>query len=326
MSESSQPDHDKRSDRAAEPRPIRFALQINPGPDEIDRLGRDAETAGFDVITVADHIGATMASPMIALARLAGTTDTIGLGTMVINNDMRNPVQLAWEAATLHRLSGGRFELGLGAGHTPHEYDETGIPFDRPAVRKQRLAEAVEIISALLRTGTVDHQGEHYRVDAAKIEPVAEPLPILVGGNGTALLRHAARHADIIGLQGLGRTLEDGHRHTVRFSIDHLESQLAVIADAAGGNRPELNALVQACTITDDRQAELDEMVDRIEGMTFEDASATPYLAIGSVDEIAAQMIAARDTWGISYFTTRTMDMAPVIERVRQLEQREETR
>ncbi len=131
--------------------PIRLAIQVNPEPGAIDRVGAEAEAAGFDVISVADHIGATLGSPMITLARLAGATATIKLGTLVINNDMRNPVQLAWEAATLQRLSGGRFELGLGAGHTPHEYAETGIGLDPPAVRKARLAEAVDIIAGLFR-------------------------------------------------------------------------------------------------------------------------------------------------------------------------------
>ncbi|MGB5759485.1 MAG: hypothetical protein WBM50_21405, partial [Acidimicrobiales bacterium] len=121
-----------------------------------------------------------------------------------------------------------------------------------------------------------------------------------------------------------GRTLADGHRHSVRFGIDHLERQLAVIAAAAEGaarpSPPELNALVQVCIITDDRRRALADLVKEIDGLTMEDAAATPYVAVGSVDEIAAQLIAARDRWGISYFSTRSMDMAPVITRVRELD------
>ncbi len=304
-------------------RPIRFALQVNPSTDEIDTVGPAAEAAGFDVLTVADHIGPDRPSPLITLARLAATTDSIRLGTMVLNNDMRNPVQLAWEAASLHRLSGHRFELGLGAGHTPHEYAETGIALDKPAVRKQRLCEAVEIVTRLFRGETVDYDGTHYRVAGATVGPLDEPLPVLVGGNGTALLTHAARHADIIGLQGLGRTLPDGHRHTVRFEIDHLEAQLATIADSSSTTSgPELNALVQVCDITDHRDEALAKLVDEIEGLSFEAASATPYFAIGTIDEIAAQILDSRDRWGISYFTTRSMDMGPVIAKVRESEPR----
>ncbi len=301
-------------------RPIRIGLQVNPDVAEVESVGREAEAGGFDVITVADHIGPGSGSPLITLTRLAAATESIGLGTMVLNNDMRNPVQLAWEAVSLHNLSGGRFELGLGAGHTPHEYAETGIALDRPAVRKERLRESVDIIAALLDGQTVDYDGRHYRVAGATVAEPVEPLPILVGGNGEALLAHAAATADIIGLQGLGRTLEDGHRHTVKFGIDHLEQQLATIADAATGNGPELGALVQVCDITEDRSASVDKLVADIEGLTAEDASTTPYFAIGTIDEIADQLLAARQRWGITYFTTRSMDMVPVIERVRELE------
>ncbi|MEL7206688.1 MAG: LLM class flavin-dependent oxidoreductase, partial [Actinomycetota bacterium] len=120
-------------------RPFRFSLQIDPSTADLDTVGRAAEEAGFDVLTTSDHVGASR-SPLLALTHVAARTSSIGLGTMVLNNDMRNPVQLAWDAATLQHLSGGRFELGLGAGHTPHEYAATGITLDPPADRKARLA------------------------------------------------------------------------------------------------------------------------------------------------------------------------------------------
>lgn len=308
---------------AGQQRRIRFGLQVNPSPEDIDKVAADAETAGFDVVTVADHIGTGIGSPLITLARIAGVTSSIQLGTMVINNDMRNPVQLAWEAVTLHRLSGGRFELGLGAGHTPHEYTATGIDRDEPSTRKARLREAVEIIRALVRGETVTHHGTHYHLTEASIadaESLPSSLPILVGGNGTALLSHAAKHADAIGLQGLGRTLEDGHSHSVKFDIDHLESQLAVIADAADGVVPELAALVQMLEITDDREQAMAPVAERVPGLSMDAALTTPYLAAGTVDEIAAQFIATRDRWNISYFTVRSLELAPIIARVRALD------
>ncbi len=94
----------------------------------------------------------------------------------------------------------------------------------------------------------------------------------------------------------------------------------AAAEGAARPSPPELNALVQVCIITDDRRRALADLVKEIDGLTMEDAAATPYVAVGSVDEIAAQLIAARDRWGISYFSTRSMDMAPVITRVRELD------
>lgn len=306
---------------------IRFGLQLAGSATEpglVATQAKAAEDAGFDVVTVSDHVGPGGLAPLPTLAVAAAATSRIHIGTMVLNNDMRNPVQLGWEAATLQQLSGGRFELGIGAGHTPHEYAATGLDLDPPAVRKRRLAESVEILSALFDGDRVDHAGDHHRVEGAQVPPTARP-PILVGGNGTALLTHAAGHADAIGLQGLGRTLADGHRHDVRWTIEHLEAQLATIAGAAGQRRPELAALVQAFEVTDDRDKAIDELLERVPSLARSDAEATPYLAFGTVDELANQFIAVRDRWGLSSFTVRSLDLAPVIARVRQLDGGTET-
>lgn len=98
---------------------IRFGFQLGPqgGSDPIELACR-AEAAGFDVLLAGDHIG-TGLSPFLTLAAVAAATRSIRLGTFVANADLRNPVELAWDAVTLDRLSKGRFELGIGAGHTP---------------------------------------------------------------------------------------------------------------------------------------------------------------------------------------------------------------
>ena len=185
-------------------RPIRFGFQIS-GDHAADPIAaaRRAEELGFDVVTVSDHVGPPRMSPMTTLAAIAASTSRIRLGTFVLNNDMRNPVQLAWEAVTLDRLSGGRFELGLGAGHTPHEYSATGLAFDPPAVRKARLIEGVRVIRRLVDGETVDFEGEHVRVSGAEVgRSTQERLPVLVGGNGARLLGAAGELADIVGLAG----------------------------------------------------------------------------------------------------------------------------
>jgi probable F420-dependent oxidoreductase len=218
-----------------------------------------AEQLGFDIVLAADHVGPGWA-PLPTLAAIAASTTTIRLGTLVLNSDMRNPVQLAWEASTLDRLSGGRFELGLGAGHTPQEYEATGIELSAADERKRRLGEAVEIIRDLLDGRAVDHDGHHHQIHRARIDrSEQEHLPILVGGNGAGLLTHAGRHADIVGLQGLGRTREDGHSHEVKWSIDRLDEQIEQVRVGAGARFDdiEFNALVQVVQITDDRDAAL---------------------------------------------------------------------
>jgi hypothetical protein len=146
-------------------------------------------------------------------------------------------------------------------------------------------------------------------------------LPIMVAVNGRAALAHAARHADIIGLTMLGKTLADGHQHAVRWQTDRLDRTVAHIQAQAGARWPadlELNALVQRIVVTDDRHAAAREVVGQVEGLTVEDALATPFLALGTHDEIADHLRACRARWGISYFTVRDVAaFAPVIERLR---------
>jgi probable F420-dependent oxidoreductase len=290
-------------------RRLRLGHQLSSSTDPVVAALR-AEELGFDVVLAADHVGPGWA-PMPTLAAIAVATQRIRLGTLVLNNDMRNPVQLAWEAVTIDRLSGGRFELGLGAGHTPSEYAATGVQRSTAADRKRRLAESVEIIRGLVDGEMVDHDADHFRTDGARIDrAVQEHLPILVGGNGAELLAQAGRHADIVGLQGLGRTREDGHSHEVKWSARHLDDQIEQVRAGAGGgfDDVEFNALVQVVEITADREAALAKIVDRVDGLTMDDAAVTPYLLIGTADEIVRHMVACNERWGISYFAVRELD------------------
>lgn len=300
---------------------FRFGYQLGE-QDERSPVGaaRRAEELGFDVVLLSDHVGLGIA-PVVALATIAQATERIRLGTLVLNNDMRNPVQLAWEATTLDRLSQGRFELGVGAGHTPQEYRATGIPFEDPRHRKARLMESVEVIRRLVDGQVVTYHGQHVHVEEAQIDAShQERLPILVGGNGAALLGHAGAHADIVGLQGLGRTRPDGHRHAAKWDPSWLTTQLDQVRAGAGQRFDdlELNALVQVTEVTDDRTAVLGELCRRIEGLTVEQADAIPYLLIGSVEQIVEKLSACRARWGISYFVVRELEaFAPVIAAVR---------
>lgn len=290
-----------------------YVGQDGRGPIEV---ARRAEAAGFDVFCVSDHVGPGL-SPMPVLAAVAQATTSIRLGTFVLNATMRNPVHLAWETSTLDRLSNGRVELGLGAGHTPHEYDATGIEQRPAAVRKRQLAEQVELLRRLLDGQTVDHDGEFHRLQRAAVDrSVQDRLPILVGGNGRRLLAHAGGHADIVGLQGLGRTLDDGHRHAVNWTPEHLDRQVEQVRAGAGARFAdlELNALVQVAGITDDPATATAEVVGRVEGLTEEMVEAVPYVLVGTVDDIVEKIERCRRRWGVSYFVVRALeDFAPVI-------------
>ncbi len=281
-------------------------------------LARRAETLGFDVLSVPDHIGA-LYSPFEALLDAVHVTSRIHLAPLVLNNDFRHPALVARQAAMLQELSGGRFELGIGAGHAFTEYAELGIPFDPAAVRVARFGESVSIIRRLMAGETVDFAGTHYTIANHRIYPEpATRVPIMAGGNGRTLLRHAAKHADTISITGLGKTLADGQRHDPSgFYPAAVDERIALIRETAGERFAdiELNVLVQAVVATDDREKVASELAPRF-GLPIEVLLETPYVLIGSQAEIAGQLRANRERWGISYISTfwpNAEALAPVI-------------
>ena len=292
---------------------FRFGFQLGDEPlEELIARARAAEAAGFDVMHTSDHISGQWA-PLTTLAAIGAATTRVRLCPLVVNNDFWHPVLLAREVAALDHLTGGRVELGLGAGHSFPEYDAMGLVFDPPKVRKARLAESVEIVRRLFDGDQVTFAGEHYQLHDVQIAPARQAhLPIFVGVNGPAALAHSARHADTIGLTMLGRTLEDGQRHEVRWEADRLDRTVAYVAaeaESAGRTEPpELHALVQSVIITDDREAAAARLVDRGQIPSAEIALTTPFLAIGTHTEIADHLRVCRDRWGISYFSVRDVD------------------
>jgi probable F420-dependent oxidoreductase len=279
-----------------------------------------AEAAGFDVIHTADHIGDGW-SPLAPLLAMASVTERIRLCPLVLNNDFHHPVHLAQEAASIDHLTDGRVELGIGAGHSFTEYDAIGVAFDPPAVRKARMGEAVEILRRLLDGETVSFSGEHYQLRDVRTRPARqEHLPLLVGVNGRAALHHAAQHADTIGLTMLGRTLPDGQRHETRWETDRLDRTVTFIHEQTRDRPrpPELHVLVQAIVITDDREKAAARLVRDQWVPTIDDALATPFVALGTPDEIVQHLLACRSRWGISYFSVRDIQsFAPVIDLLR---------
>jgi len=303
-------------------RSFRFGFQVAEcSAEELRSRARAAEEAGFDVMHSWDHVVDGW-SPLTPLMAIADCTTNLRICPLVLNNDFHHPVHLAQELASLDHLSGGRLEVGIGAGHSFTEYAAIGRPFDPPAIRKTRLAESVEILRRLLDGETVTFEGEHYRLhDVRTLRSRQDHVPLLIGVNGKQALAHAARHADVIGLTMLGRTLEDGQRHEVRWEAERLDATVNYIREQAGGRweQLELNVLVQSVVITDDRRAAAQESARRShDSLSIEDALATPFLALGTHDEITEHLLACRNRWGISYFSVRDIsNFAPVIQRIR---------
>lgn len=303
-------------------RPFRFGLQVaRCSAGELRSQAQAAESAGFDVMHTWDHV-ADGWSPLTPLMAIADCTTHLRICPLVLNNDFHHPVTLAQELASLDHLSGGRLEVGIGAGHSFTEYRAIGQTFDPPAVRKARLAESTEILRSLLDGQCVTFAGEHYTLEnVSTLRSRQDHVPILVGVNGKQALAHAARNVDIIGLTMLGRTLDDGQRHEVRWEAERLDDTVSFVREQAGARweQLELNVLVQAVLVTDDRRSAAEEQARRSRGgLSVEDALTTPFLALGTHEEMAEHLLACRERWGISYFSVRDQSaFAPVIQKLR---------
>jgi alkanesulfonate monooxygenase SsuD/methylene tetrahydromethanopterin reductase-like flavin-dependent oxidoreductase (luciferase family) len=164
---------------------------------------RRAEAAGFDSVWIWDHFVSRgrLTDPLLEcwsmLAAAATVTNRVRLGSFVTNVMNRHPAVLARIVATVAELSGGRLELGIGAGGHPAEHRAYGIPFPARPVRAEHLHEAIDVIRLLLAGGPADYEGSLYRLEAAHAFPAPMPRPrIIVGGETAAGARFAARHAD----------------------------------------------------------------------------------------------------------------------------------
>lgn len=269
-------------------------------------FAQSVEAAGVDVLTFADHLAPVLA-PFTGAAAAALATERLRVGTLVLNNDFHHPVQIAREAATLSEVSGGRFELGLGAGHMKSEYDAAGLVFDRGATRVARLVESVTVLRDLLAGREIHFEGEHYRVHAepATLAPTpTRPVPLLIGGNGTRLLRLAGRVADTVGLAGISHNHDATEVRFSHFSAAGLADRIAVVADAAGDRfeQIELNALIQVVACTDDRAATADALAAQL-GVPAEVLLESPFVLLGTHEQMAETLLERQGRLGISYWT-----------------------
>jgi probable F420-dependent oxidoreductase len=291
-------------------RPFRFgvnAWRANTRGEWAEKARR-IEGLGYATLTVPDHLG-DFFSPMLAVIGAAEATQRLRVGTNVLNNDFRHPVLVAGEAATADLLTDGRLQLGLGAGSIRSEYAQAGFDFDTGRTRVARLAEAVTVIKALLRGEQVNFAGQYYRITDHKIAPlpVQKPHPpVLIGGNGPRLLSLAAREADIVGFSGI--TFRDGGAAPSDVSgwkVAGIDERVRLVREAAGEERYarlELNALVQRVIVTDDRQGAAEELTKRWPQLTAGEILRSPYVLIGTVDQMVEDLRARRERWDISYY------------------------
>jgi probable F420-dependent oxidoreductase len=305
---------------------LRFGVVNESVPDGrawIDHVRR-VEDAGVDVFLVRDHFAAgafgQQFAPFSALATAAAVTTRLRVGTLVLCNDFRHPAILAHEAASLHHLSSGRFELGLGAGWYQPEYEAAGISFDPPRARIDRLEESIAIIDGLLTGTKVRHFGASYQIDGLDLDvlPARRGRPrLLIGAGGPRMLRIAARHADTVGLLPAPIRGADDHedpRDRLPPALDQKISALRSAADERFAEL-ELSALITV-QVTQRRRADTEDLIAR-RGWTGIDAEMVwqmPTIFIGSIAQICQDLLARRARFGLSYLITADHDLPAVTE------------
>jgi probable F420-dependent oxidoreductase len=295
--------------------PFRFGASFaDLAPDTWREDVRRVESLGYSSLFWPDHFGEQL-DPTAALAAVAGVTSRLHLGALVYDVDYRHPVVMAKAAATIQLLSGGRHEFGIGAGWMETDYREAGIPYDRPGVRIERLAEALEVIRSMWTQPKTSFEGVHYRItDIAQ----AAPLPagsrpkILIGGGGPRILKLAGRYGDIVGINPTmlaGRITAETPADSAPERVREKVGLVRQGAEAAGRDPQaiELNSLSFVVAITDRPQG-VREALSRSSGMSVEQVADCPLFLTGSAAEIRERLEKRREETGISYVVIQGRD------------------
>jgi probable F420-dependent oxidoreductase len=290
------------------PRPFRFAVNMMAPASRSEWVAkcRKAESLGFDVIVVPDHLG--MPAPFPALVLAAEATERPRLGTLVVNTSFYNPALLARDVAGTDQLTDGRLELGLGAGYVKAEFDDAGLTFASPGKRIDHLEHTVNEIRQ--RLGDPEHEPR----------PAQKPVPLLLAGRGDRMLRLAAKHADIITFSGVEKPAKDGEMAPLATAdrvAERVEYARSLLGERA--REVELNFPLQMVRVTNDRRAAVAEWEERA-GLTVDQLLEIPGMLVGTPRQIADQLRRTRENLGVSYVTALEPDMddfARVIEELR---------
>lgn len=265
------------------------------------------EQLGYSTFLIRDHFihgdFNHQLAPIPALMAAADATKTLRAGSLVFANDYRHPVMLAKEAATLDLLSGGRFELGIGAGWLRSEYEQIGIPFDPPGIRVERMQEALHILKGIFAEKPFTFAGKHYTI--THLESFPKPFqkphpPLLIGAGSKRMLSIAAREADIIGILPkaltIGTISEDPAER-----FDEVELSMVVTVE-----------------IAHDRHQRAEQILYKRgwSSITAEQVLEMPSMLIGSMDQIAEKIQVLREKYAFSYFVisdTCLETFAPIV-------------
>jgi len=289
-------------------------------------LARRCEEIGYSTLLIRDHVApdffGNQFAPIAAMMSAADATTTLRVGTMVIDNDFRHPAILAKEAATIDLLSGGRLELGIGAGWLASEYEQTGISYDPPGVRISRMIESIAIMKSLWSGESTTFHGEHYQIASHTAFPLPTQRPhppILIGGGGKRILSFAGKEADIVGVLttavGTGVVVDEPLNRTT----EKVAERIGWIRDGAGDRFDQIElSMMPSVIVTNDRLGATEELIAKRgwTGIAVADVWDMPTTLIGSIEEIIMRLQNHRERLGFSYivFSDGQMEeLAPVV-------------
>jgi probable F420-dependent oxidoreductase len=285
-----------------------FTLATPRSPAELIETCRLAEAYGYDVAVGVDHLGPDRSSPFQTALAAAYCCQRMRVGSYVLDIGFWNPMFLAREVATVVRLSGGRFELGLGTGVIKAQFDAARIPWLPFGARVDRVADTLTELREWLAAS-----------------PGVEVPPVLLGGLGERMLRLAANEADIVSFGG--RFQVPGQPPaTLRYATTAETEQAVERYRSVAGSRAEeqeLNAFILDVVVTDDRRAAAAAAAeDSAPWVSVEETLDSPFLLYGTEQQIARQILDNRERFGFSYLSVQRPHMdvlGPVIEQVRRL-------
>jgi len=300
--------------------PFRFAVYSNDAEraDDWTAFARRAEELGYAALYLTDHLNRQLA-PTAALAAAAAVTRTLRIGPYVFSNDFRHPLLVAREAATLDRLSGGRLDLGLGAGWRVRDYRQLGIAYDRPGMRIDRLIESLGLIRRLLQGEEVTHRGRFYQLERARVLPAPVQVPhppIMLGGGGPRMLRLAAREAQIVSF--VPQFSPSGRPMLRAIGESGLAERAAIVRVAAGDRFDDLilDVFVADAGVLGSGQPPGRTLRAALRAIGPALVGGSPYLLYGTLDHLREAMLRRRDQLGINSYGIpgRAMEaLAPLV-------------
>ncbi|HEX7167820.1 MAG TPA: TIGR03621 family F420-dependent LLM class oxidoreductase [Acidimicrobiales bacterium] len=296
------------------PKPFRFAVQTSSAADGKGwrEKARKVEDLGYSSIFIPDHFGDQW-GPLVAMTIAAEATERLNVGFLVLDNDYRHPVVLAKEVATLDLATEGRVEFGIGAGWMKSDYDESGMTYDPPGARIDRMVEGLSIMKQMWREGSATLAGEHYTVTNAQGHPRPNSPTgpkILIGGGGKRVLSIAAREADIVGVNMNLSAGYVGPEVAQSAKAERYEERIAWVREAAADRFDdiELQCLTFMVQFTNDSQAAYEQLAPMF-GLSPNEARQVPIALAGTVDEIAETLRTRRDMYGFSYIVVHEGEM-----------------